>query len=142
MIVAIVNDNVVTEVKTVSEEEYSYLKCQLAIDVTTQNPQPQVGWTFNGTELVGVATSMIITRLAMRSRFTVTELMAVYTASQSNVFFKVLLDNLSVATFIDLSRPDTIQGMNSLWQYGVISKERINEILTKKPTAEEAYKGN
>lgn len=141
MIVAIVNDNIVTEIKTISAEEYSDIKGQIVIDISEFSPMPEVGWKFDGTKLIGNPTSTKITRLAMRQRFTTSEMLAIYTAAKTNVFFQLLLDNLSVATFIDLQRPDTVQGIMALVQAGIITAERANEILTKTPTYLEIYRG-
>lgn len=141
MIVAIVNDNVVTEIKTINPEDYSSLICQIAVDITDSSPVPEVGWKFDGSKLIGTPTSSKITRLAMRQRFTTSEMLAIYTAAKTNVFFQLLLDNLSVATFIDLQRPDTIQGIMALVQSGILTAERANEILTKTPTYLEIYRG-
>ena len=141
MIVAIVNDNIVTEVKTITDEEYTSLHCQLAIDISTMIPVPQVGWAFDGSKLSGPSISTKITRLSMRQRFTTSEMLGIYTAAKSNVFFQLLLDNLSVATFVDLQRADTIQGVNALVAYGVITSDRATAILTTTPTELEIYRG-
>lgn len=141
MIVALVNDNMVTEIKTISPEEYPTLSCQIAVDISEAAPMPEVGWKFDGSKLVGVPTSTKITRLAMRQRFSTSEMLAIYTAAKSNPFFQMLLDNLSVATFIDLQRADTIQAVMALVQAQVLTTDRANEILTKTPTSIEVYRG-
>ena len=142
MIIAIVNDNIVTEIRTIIESEYSSIQCQIAIDISSSNPIPQIGWTFDGSKLTGPSVSTKITRLSMRQRFTTNEMLAIYTAAKSNVFFQLLLDNLSVATFVDLQRPDTIQGVSALATYGVITPDRASAILTTTPTELEIYRGN
>jgi hypothetical protein len=60
MIVAIINNNVVTEVKDISDDAYADLasKNQLVIDITTSNPTPVVGWLLQGNTLVGDSQSM------------------------------------------------------------------------------------
>ena len=50
-------------------------------------------------------------------------------------------NNLSVATFIDLQRPDTIAAVNCLATAGIITLDRATEILTTPPTEVELYRG-
>ena len=57
----------------------------------------------------------------------------------TNVAIKVYLDD--VATFIDLSRADTIAGVNALETAGILADGRANEILTNPITSEEEYIG-
>ena len=141
MIVAIVNDNIVAEIRFIDDADYSSVKAQFVVDIAYYNPCPQVGWSFDGYSFQGKPTSMIITKLAMRHRFTVAEMIGIYTAAKSNSVFQYLIDNLSVATYIDLLRPDTQQAVLGLAQAGLITMTRANEILTTIPTEVENYKG-
>lgn len=82
-----------------------------------------------------------ITRLAFRNRFTGAEKVALYTAAASSVQLRVYLDDLSAATYVDLTRADTIAGVNALELSGVIGAGRASEILTNPVTDEEAWRG-
>jgi hypothetical protein len=82
-----------------------------------------------------------ITVLALRNRFTQTEKITIDMASIDNpsassqarqlaASLRVMMSDLNVATFVDLSRPDTITGIQALETYGIIGAGRANEILT------------
>jgi hypothetical protein len=119
---------------------------QAAIDITQAVPQPQVGWTFNGSSLVSNGSaSMKITKLALKNRFTLTELVEIQAASSvantEGFTLQVLESEESVATFIDLSDPNTIQGIYYLVSVNLLTSDRANTILTTPPTAFEAYTG-
>lgn len=141
MVVAIVDNNVIIEIKTITEDQYSSISCQLLVDITNEYPTPLVGWVFDGSKLIGPSISTKITRLAMRQRFTITELIGIYTAAKTNSFFQVLLDNLSTATFIDLKREDTVAAVNVLVSSGILTSDRALTILNTIPTDIEIYKG-
>ena len=120
---------------------------QTVIDITNVNPQPGIGWVFNGSTINppnGTAgqPSMIVTRLAFRNRFSMAEKVALYTAAASpqGLPIKIYLDDLASATFIDLTRPDTIYGLNVLASIGILTPARVTEILTKLPLPQEIYK--
>lgn len=80
-----------------------------------------------------------ITKLALRNRFTFAERVAIETAKASSAELRVLLDDLSVALFIDLSRPDTIAGINRLATATLITEARASEILTDPVTEDELF---
>jgi len=113
MIYAILNNNIVTSILESSDEEelFPIMKNnQLVIDITDEYPLPEIGWELVGNELVGQPSELSwkITRLAMRRRFTNEELIALYAAAASNTVFKILLDNLAVSTYVDLSNEQTL----------------------------------
>lgn len=150
MIAAIINNNIVESVKDMTEQEIEEIipHCQQVIDVTNLNPQPAHGWIFSGNTFeppknVDGSPKMTITRLAFRNRFTLAEKAALYTAAASpqGLPIKIYLDDLSAATFIDLSRQDTIVGIQTLAAIGVLTNARAQEILTTPPTLIEVYKG-
>jgi len=107
------------------------------VDVTDVTPQPQLGWQFDGQNVVGTSAVKRITKLAMRSRFTFNELVAI--TSSTNPMIKVLMDNLSTASFIDLSRADTVQGVGLLMQLGLLTPERGAAILSAPVAIHEQY---
>jgi hypothetical protein len=87
-----------------------------------------------------------ITVLAFRNRFTTNEKIAIDIASIDNpaatmeqrqmaAMLRVNAADLAVATFVDLSRPDTRQGVQLLEQFGIIGPGRAATILDTPPTA-------
>lgn len=110
-----------------------------------------IGWTWTGTELVPPVQeevppvepppTTIITKLAFRNRFTQAEKAALYTVATSNVLIRIYLDDLAAATFIDLSRQDTIDGVMALEAAGLLAAGRANIILTTPVQELEKYKG-
>ncbi len=144
MLCAIVNNNVVTSVQTLSTSDGSYqlaaASAQVVIDITNMTPQPQVGWTLNGNTLVSNGNNLMqITKLAFRERFTTTELLAIYAAIPTYPLVQIMLDNQAVATFVDLNRTDTQSGVYYLASIGCITMARATAILTTPPTSTEAY---
>lgn len=75
-----------------------------------------------------------ITRLAFLERFTDAEAIAIDLASQGATVeaatVRRFMSKVNAATFIDLARQDTIDGVNSLVGYGFLTAERANAILT------------
>jgi len=87
-----------------------------------------------------------ITVLAFRNRFTTAEKVAIEMASLDNpsaavqqrmlaASLRVMNADLAVATFVDLARPDTRAGVQSLETYGIIGAGRASAILNTQPTA-------
>ena len=81
--------------------------------------------------------SKIISKLAFRRLFTLEERIVfdnidsneALTALQKSTI-KTLQNDMTVATYIDLEDPDTIDGVNYLEAVGVIASGRANEILS------------
>lgn len=141
---AIINNNIVTEIKNINEQECSELSKvnQLVIDITEIYPQPEVGWIFDGINLISNGQiSWKITRLALRNRLTLQELIAFYTLCQSNLVYQIMLDNLKTTTYVDLKRQDTQTAILSLVNVGVLTSERASVILNTEPTSVEVYRG-
>lgn len=126
-----------------SEQEYAEFsqKLQALVDVTDSSPRPEIGWIFdNNTILDPLGIPPIdwrITRLAMRDRFTFSELLAITTALDQSPMLKVIMDNLASAIYIDLSLPATSAGLMALQQSGFITMERVDQILHTRPTKQE-----
>jgi len=149
MLCALLSNNIVIEVRDMSEDDLSTPNAanhwSQAVDVTNDNPTPGVGWIFNGSKIMppdGITAkkSMVLTKLALRQRMTLPELIAIYTARSTNPVISILLDNLASASFIDLERSDTISGTMYLASQGLITLQRAQEILTTPPTATELYR--
>ena len=144
MKLALVNNNIVTSVVVIDDNEYSQhaIGYELAIDISDAYPSPEVGWIFDQNKLVNPAGPyMVITKLALRQRFTIPELVAIQTTLKTNAVLEILMDNLKVATFIDLKRQDTIDGIMYLVSLGLVTSERATQILTTIPTEQEIYRG-
>ena len=82
-----------------------------------------------------------ITKLAFRNRFTTTEKVMLEMASLDNpqaamasrqaaAALRVFLKDLDNATFVDISRADTIAGVNQLVTFGLLTADRATHILT------------
>ena len=111
------------------------------VDITNSAPLAQLGWTFDGQNVVGTSVSKKITKLAMRQRFTVSEMMGIMTASSTIPIVRYLMDNLAIATYVDLARPDTQAGLGILVAYNLVTQERVNAILSTPVSIIEAYTG-
>lgn len=142
MLCALIQDNLVIGIVDMNDGLIQSIDSmfQQIIDVSSMVPQPQIGWSFDGTNILGSTVSVKITKLAMRQRFTFTELCALTSASETSLPVKVLLDNLSVATYIDLSRTDTRGGINLIASAGLITQLRADAILNTMPRVEEVYR--
>lgn len=150
MKLALIKENIVVEIREVnSESDISNGRdFQNIIDVTNSSPMPTIGWLLSGTELIGPngensnqINSKRISKLSLLNKFTNSELAAYYTAVEANMSLKILDKKLFAAEFIDLSRPDTIAGIQALASVGIITNNRATEILTTLPSEEEKYKG-
>lgn len=92
-------------------------------------------------ELTELENDYKITRLALRQRFTFSERVTIETAAETDAAVRVMLKDQDSATFIDLSRQDTIDGVNMLASKGLITEARASEILTAPVQEIERYKG-
>ena len=86
-------------------------------------------------------TNTRVTRLAFRNRFTFAEKVAIETAAESDATVRVLLKDQEAATFIDLARLDTQQGVQLLVSKNLITAQRATEILSLTIQVEEAFNG-
>jgi hypothetical protein len=148
MICAIVDNDLVEQVRDVSQEEFDQGIANLhqaVINIEGLTPEPEVGWELVDGILKCKTSSTKISKLSLRQRFTFNELVAIKTAAMGNdsvaAMVSVLLDNLSVATYIDLSLPALQQGIGLLVSLGLLTSERANTIINTPPTYEELYKG-
>lgn len=150
MIVALISENLVSKIITVNSDDEFQEQTKgysNSIDITDQNPQPIVGWVFDGNHLSpGPGQSSTgtkkITKLGLRQRLTFTELCAITTAAQTIAPVAALLGNLNVSTYIDLNRSDTRGGVNLLVSLGLLTSDRATEILNTPIQDFEKYKGN
>lgn len=145
MLCALLDNNIVFAISDLTEEQIQSSSHQV-VDISAMDPQPAVGWVLQGNQLVPgpnqtAVASMKISKLALMNRFTDTELAAYYTAVASNIGLLILDKKLFAAEYIDLSRPDTIYGINVLASAGIITSLRATAILTNPITDSERYKG-
>jgi hypothetical protein len=86
-----------------------------------------------------------ITRLAFLNRFTDAEAVGIDLASAGATTeaasIRRIMSKINAATYIDLSRQDTIDGVNWLASLGLLDFDRASEILTSAITEVEIYKG-
>jgi len=148
MTYALIKNNVVVSIEVLTADVAASLRSQYTVmSVDGITPAPQVGWTLSNGVLSGPppVQSWIITKLALRERFTMPELMGIEAASVGTsteaLELQALMDNLMVASYIDLQRPDTQAGIQALVAFGLLTQSRANAILTTPPAASELYKG-
>lgn len=85
---------------------------------------------------------MRITKLAFKQRLTQAERIAIRSAAQTNPVVYDFLDILDSATFIDLSRQETIDGLHAIEAIVPEMQEgRANEILTAPIEDHERFNG-
>lgn len=81
-----------------------------------------------------------VTKLAFKQRFTQQERIAIRAAAESIPEVYDFQDLVNSATFIDLSRPDTIAAVNAIEQLGLIEAGRASIILGPPVEEIERYK--
>lgn len=149
--IALIKNGIVEEIKELTTEEIEALSNEYSniVDLSSANPYPEVGWSFNGIQFSAPAgsntsQSMKITKLAMITRLD-PEISAIVSFSRGsgvyNIAVDVALRKQSLATYIDLALPATITGINNLVLLGLITSERASIILNTVPTEFERYKG-
>lgn len=146
MLTAFVRNDIIEMVKDVTDEEYALLAppFECAIDISNMTPTPEVGWKHNGDGTFnnnGVITtsSKRITKLALRNRFTREEKVVLENTLTVSADLRAWYKDFEVATYIDLARADTIQGIQYLEYATLIAPGRANEILNNPITAEERW---
>ena len=80
-----------------------------------------------------------VTRLAFMQRFTQAERVAIRLAAKTAPEIEDYLAMVDAATFIDLTRADTIASVNALATAGLITQERATEITTTLVASAEVY---
>lgn len=86
-----------------------------------------------------------ITQLAFLNRFTDDEAVDIDLASMGNTreaaLLRRYLQKVNAATYVDLSRQDLADDLNKLVEYGLLSAERANTILTAPIQSDEIFRG-
>lgn len=149
MICALVQDYHVVDVRDLSPEEIISLskEYQNVIDVSDLSIYPTSGCKWTGSSFVdasggALVKSSKITRLGIRQRFSLQEMNQIYSKKASDVMLQILVDNLNVATYIDLGRADTIQSIQYLVAANILTSQRANEILNNPVLPHEQYRGD
>ena len=82
-----------------------------------------------------------ITKLAFKQRMTQAERIAIRVAAKNNPVVYDFQDLMDSATFIDLSRQDTIDGITAMESAGLLAEGRASEILTAPIDDLERFRG-
>lgn len=82
-----------------------------------------------------------ISRVALKLRMTATERKTIRAAAETNADVYDFMDLLSDSTYIDLTRPETVQGVQTLEAVELLGEGRADEILTTPVTEGEKYNG-
>lgn len=139
------NFDALTNVELATYGWLPYSKQIPTFDRDTEYVKSQ-GYTITATDVVEVfdkfpklnltqPTNTKVSKLQFRSRFTLNELAAIEVARdtgtvQVKAALNVLKDNLMAASDIDLADARTIQGIQMLVSFGLLTSQRATEILT------------
>lgn len=74
-------------------------------------------------------TPRILTRLQFLEKFTIQERIAIREAAKTNPIVFDILELLNLATDIDLDNPTCIQSIQYFYSVGLLSSQRVTEIL-------------
>jgi hypothetical protein len=117
------------------------------VPVDGVTPEPKSGWFYDGSTFSEPPAPKApnygtkITRLAMKLRMTATERKTIRAAAETNADVYDFMDLLSDSTYIDLTRPETVQGIQTLEAVELLGEGRADEILTTPVTEGEKYNG-
>ncbi len=137
--------------------KYALIKNNKVVTVVEQETAPDIdgfidvelpagslvgpGYTYDGSFIPPVDTRpRHITKLAFRNRFTLAEKAAMELAALDNpqatlqersqsALLRAMMKDLEVATFIDLDRVETREGVETLETFGLLGEGRASEIL-------------
>lgn len=100
-------------------------------------------YIYNGAgEIIGYQKSFVpgepqprtrLTRLEFRNKFTAAEKVELYTAAETDINVKILLDDVAAAEYIELTDQEVSDAINYLAGSGVIDAARVPEILAGIP---------
>lgn len=92
-----------------------------------------------------IPTQTRVTQLAFINRFTDDEAVDIDLASIGNTreaaLLRRYLQKVNAATYIDLTRPDLAEDLQKLVQFGILTQERVEVILSSPIQPHEEYKG-
>lgn len=96
---------------------------------TTDEEYASYGIIYAADPIIVVEPKTKFTRLEFFQKFTNTELVNIYTTAKTDIQIEIMLDQLKMASYIDVTDPTTITGVNSLEQFGLIETGRAATIL-------------
>jgi hypothetical protein len=82
-----------------------------------------------------------ITPLAAKLRFTVEERISIRVLAETNRYAEDFIDLLNTGYHVDLNRDDFKNGIFFLRNAGIITEERVNQILNSPILETEIYRG-
>lgn len=71
----------------------------------------------------------VMSKIGFLARFTPEELVGIYTAAKTVVQLEVYIDKIRMAEEVDLTFPETVEGVNALESFGLLAPGRAAEIL-------------
>jgi hypothetical protein len=143
------SENIVTSVSELSREKIDsnliLMQTDENVDILGKVYDPSDG-SFSAPEIVSVAQpapdyGTKISRVALKLRMTATERKTIRAAAEANADVYDFMDLLSDSTHIDLTRPETVQGIQTLEAVELLGEGRADEILTTPVTEGEKYNG-
>ena len=87
-------------------------------------------WHNNSLSFIEKNTTRFLTQEAFTRRLTDVELRSIYQASKVSIDVEIWLDRFKMAKEIDLDDPYLISGINGLVVAGILTSERVQEILS------------
>lgn len=133
----IINDTVANIIDVTPANLPEGLRAQAIVSLRNRSPDIAVGWTWDGVEFSPppepqVPTYTHFSKLQFRQLFTLAERIAIDNAALTGVAKATLVTlqkDIEAAQYVDLSRPDTIAGVNFLVTAGLITAPRAAEVL-------------
>lgn len=106
----------------------------LWIDLTDVNPEPGRDWLYKNSVFSPPppppTLPNIISKVAMRFRFTDAEYVAVLNAAKTDTEVQMWYDTFNMVSSFDLKNQRTIDGINNLVSKDLLTQARADEILT------------
>jgi hypothetical protein len=87
-------------------------------------------WSPQLLAFVETRANRFVTQEAFVRRLTTDELRAIYTLAKQSIDVEIWLDRFKMAKEIDLDDPNLIYGLYGLYQAGILTTERIEEVLS------------
>lgn len=100
----------------------------LSIDLSTE-VRPGDAYNGDGTFTRVPYQRTRLTVLEFRGQFTVAEKQAMYTAANTDMMVKMILDDLAAASYVDTTNQQTIDSVNYLVSVSIITAPRATEVL-------------
>lgn len=125
MIAALISNNIVVELRDLELDTISVP----GFDSVVFHIPLRVGDGFKNGVITRKEDLGVITRLEFMQRFTQVERLTIRTAAKQNTAIEDMLNMVEIATYINVTRPDTVGGVRALEAAGLIGPGRADEIL-------------